>query len=594
MKLHIALTAYIVSLSASSTFSLEGFKCRDYPVANGDSFGPPRTIRVCGVMELESGYSYFPQIENRARPANSLSQRLYGGRDGVWSTLQYQTSSLSNNRHSPNNVPEIHFAGSSKYSLIPPTFRAFRQISLDNIAGSNVLNELGANNVRENKQPMTEQQLNTLAEDVSEMKNSMKDLTTYLKTSFDNQLRHEENINVNLKLDPSFETIVKQFLQLTEQSFGTSNEKKAEPSSTENTEYVESSSEYLSLSSEESTTENGNNSDENTTTKPDENSTENVSNEDEQTSEDFNSWLNHRFGPKVNNRDSDEEIEDMFSLAGEENSPEKSEESFETWFNNVYRRIPTEVPSSENSNSEENTNDSNADTNENTANESNENSKSTEDSNNENEYLENVSSQVSGISKSSEESKVSNENANNNDEANIYYDTIFLPRTVQQTEEASNVEYLENGDRYGYADIHAAQSEEVNWSNCLRLTISVKNFDDNNFRRKCVDQFYARARKASENLAVSESNESGEENTENIVALTDSKKSTERNSNESKSSSETDTPPTDFDETKESSETEAAVTDSNASEENNESASSISDSNLSSENFANDYSYDWP
>ncbi|XP_036334093.1 uncharacterized protein LOC118744836 isoform X1 [Rhagoletis pomonella] len=557
MKVHIALIL-LLSAVAVSARSFGGYKCKEYPIESRDSFTPLplRTVRVCEVIQNGAPPTRFQmasEAEDLVKPLLP-SNTLYGT-GAIWPRQVFQHTPISwpLQSHSYNNVKE-QFIPTHMRSISPSThsFQTFNQIGLNSNNPWSNNNELNPRNMMDVDRSL-QQQLNSLVENVSEVKDSITHLVPYLKNILDilvlqsTQVKSEENLNVNLKLDPSLEGLLRQFLQLTE-------------SSTEMNEEQIGNKILAGIDDEKVTTEDS--SEEKTTEVPNiflASSTEQDTREDSEEAhivagktslESVDSWIRRRFGPSVKPGSGEEEID---KTSEEENSAEKSDESFETWFNYVYRSFLKEKDYNLKASSH-NAHEGG----ENVQNQSRENSK--EDSE-ENGYED-------AVSKSSKNSKEIGEYPVNNDN-NLNYETIFIPKAAQDDKKS---EHLENGDRYDYT---AESNKIVNYvkpdikaSNCIQMALSIATFDDRelfNKYNKCVKDLLHRnnvnqvsERKFEDHLGSTGSKESGEA------------EKTTSNSNESKDSREIESTTRDSNESKESGEIESTTPNSNELEDSDE------------------------
>ncbi|XP_053964417.1 early endosome antigen 1-like [Anastrepha ludens] len=578
----------LFSATTISARSIEGLGCREYPVVTGDPFTPLRTVRVCGSMqEYEAAPNYFPTpFEGQVR--RSLPSDTLYGRDSIWTRPAFQQSPIrwpSPSQSYNNDREQFPQPVTQLMQLFPHALETFKKNDWNSNNPSINNNELNSRNQME-VDHLLQKQMNFIVDDVSEVKDSVKNLVAYLKDILDtlhmqNELRrNEENINVNLKLDPSLEALLKHFLQLIETS--TSKEELQIISNgieeaddnhedTEDSYLPEASTED---SSEEKITEAPSNTEEN--------STERDVEEDQiitegNSLEDVNNWIRFYFGPPLQLHKNEEEIEDLLHKSSEEdNTAEKSDESFESWFNAVYGRV---------SESKEN--------------ESNESSENSKEHSTTKAYEDDTSNPFIATEESIEDT-------DDNDE-NLDYDTYFVPTTMAPIQEETTAEYLENGGRYGYttesnSNVDFIKSKEFNLDSCFEIALSLPNFGNAEVLHKynqCIQALYLSApdeSKETEELkreadsASKGSNESEEsKETESSVKGSDESKESKEtefavtSSDESKESNETESAVTSSDESKESNETESTVTDSDESKESNETESAVTESDESKE-----------
>ncbi|XP_017468147.1 PREDICTED: uncharacterized protein LOC108360397 isoform X2 [Rhagoletis zephyria] len=537
MKVHIALILLLSAVVVRAR-SFGGYKCKEYPIESRDSFTPLplRTVRVCEVIQngvRPTRFQMASEAEDLVKPLLP-SNTLYGT-GAIWPRQVFQHTPISwpLQSHSYNNAKE-QFIPTHMRLISPSThsFQTFNQIGLNS-------NNPWSNNNEQNPRNMMDvdrslqQQLNSLVENVSEVKDSITHLVPYLKNILDilvlqsTQVKSEENLNVNLKLDHSLEGLLRQFLQLTE-------------SSTEMEEEQIGNKILAGIDDEKVTTEDS--SEEKTTEVPNiflASSTEQDTREDSEEAhivagktslESVDSWIRRRFGPSVKPGSGEEEID---KTSEEENSAEKSDESFETWFNYVYRSFLKEKDYNLKASSH-----------------------------NAHEGGENVQNQ-------------SRENSKEDSEENGYEDAVSKSSKNSKeiaAQEDKKSEYLENGDRYDYT---AESNKIVNYvkpdikaSNCIQMALSIATFDDRelfNKYNKCVKDLLDRNNvnqvsetKFEDHLGSTGSKESGE------VEKTTS------NSNESKDSREIESTTRDSNESKESGEIESTTPNSNESEDSDE------------------------
>ncbi|XP_054738533.1 protein PFC0760c-like [Anastrepha obliqua] len=564
----------LFSATTISARSIEGYGCREYPVVTGDPLTPLRTVRVCGSMqEYEAAPNYFPTpFEGQVR--RSLpSDTLYGPPRQAFqqSPISWPSPSQSYN----NDRAQFPQPLTQRMQLFPDALETFQKNDWNSNNPSINNNELNSRNQME-VDHLLQKQMNFIVDDVSEVKDSVKNLVPYLKDILDtlhtqNELRRsEENINVNLKLDPSLEALLKQFLQLIE----TKNSKEelqiisnGIEEADDNHEDAEDS--YLPEvstedSSEEKITEAPSNTEENSTERDDE---EDQIITEGNSLEDVNNWMRFYFGPPLQLHKNEEELEDLLHKSSEENnSAEKSDESFESWFNAVYGRV---------SESKEN--------------ESNESSGNSKEHSTTKAYEDDTSNPFIATEESIEDT---------DDD----YDTYFVPTTMVPIQEETTAEYLENGGRYGYttesnSNVDSIKSEEFNLDSCFEIALSISSFGDAEVLHrynKCLQALYLSApdeSKETEELkretdSASKGSNESEESKETESAVKGSDESKESNetesavtsSDESKESNETESAVTSSDESKESKETESAVTSSDESKESNETESAVTSS----------------
>nr|XP_036221669.1 silent chromatin protein ESC1 isoform X2 [Bactrocera oleae] len=585
MKLKIALIA-LLSVATSSALSLEGFKCRDHTVMTGDPVAPRRTVRICGVQDYDAPPSFldFPkifEIEQKARNNDA-------------------TNSYNNNAFWPNRgylrSPRPSYA---RWPLAPQQILAAAPAT----HGATTGYPTNSRHLMEAER-LLQEKLRSITEDTSEIKSSVNEVVTNIKNMLDTLLiqnanqQKDINVNVNLKLEPSLEALLRDFMALIKNEVNSEDNK--EPTSTERIEdssddNSEDNASFYSTaytnekSSEEQVTEAQVDSAEHSTEKD---ATEEY--EGNSSVEDFDKWMREHFGPIVKTSTYDEDTDN----SEQENSVERSEESFESWFNAVYRKQTTETPT-DYSSLDQRTHNS-AQSQENVQKESVENTQE-----NNNQYLDvTFDSKFDDIIKSSEENTVSLETTESNEETGSYnYDYIFVPTTMHSLEPSEIVEEVVNGDRYNYATemeekikmqqkFHCNQTayfSNLNGSGLLRERLikcltAYKNtiiIDDPLFRHSDGD---TKETEETDTVVIdSNESESSEETPSPIIVSNESKSSEETNkvvteSNESKSIEETEIRFDDSNESKSSEETPSPIIVSNESKSSEETNKVVTES----------------
>ncbi|XP_011185413.3 myb-like protein X [Zeugodacus cucurbitae] len=596
MKLKIALIA-LLSVSAISALSLEGFKCREHNVMTGDLMRPVRTVRICGVEDYVEPPSFLDfkkitEIADELQAHKNHATNSYGN-TGYWP-----------NRDASHSTPPAY----ARWPLLPQT------TNNDGVQFSTIYRGLAvqpptyeaAGNYPTNSRDLTvverllQEKLRSLTADTSEMKNSMNDVVAHMKTILTTSLMQKDNqpqdinVNVNFKLDPALEVLLRDFMALLKSDVNRDAES-AESSATEriedNSEGDDSSFSTVNVndnSAEEQVTEAAVDSAEQTT-EPDSMEGYNFNGSEE----DLDDWLRLHFGPIVKTPTYDEDTDDSES----KNSAEKSEESFESWFNAVYRKHTTETPTDKQTQNSQESQEMNVQK------ESVENS---QENDNQYEYTEYIDADMNPVVYN-EETTISEETTESSEEA------LFVPTTMNSLQSSETVELFENGDKYNYATgipekLAAQQKRECMDRAYLTYWNDSELLRKNLLKCHSLEQVSLGIEESKENdetdAAVTDSNESksSEETETPINDSNESKSSAEtetpiNDSNESKSSAETETPINDSNESKSSAETEATITESNESKSSEETETPINELEDSSEIEYFDYPsyrlHDW-
>ncbi|XP_039955377.1 nestin-like [Bactrocera tryoni] len=587
MGLKIALIA-LLSVATSSALSLEGFKCRDHNVMTGDPVTPIRTVRICGVQDYAAPPSYLDfqkimEIEQKAR--DNYATNSYGN-NGFWRNRGLLRSPRPSYARWPlapqqtnNESEELLSTLIKSLAVAPATYGAAR----NNPTNSRDLMEA---------ERLLQEKLRSITEDTSEIKSSVNKVNTNIKNILDTLLmqnanqQKDMNVNINLKLDPAFEALLRDFMALFKNEVISEGNEESTSTARIQGSSDESSDDYASFFSTAYTNENMSSEEQVTEAQVDsaELSTERDATEE---IEDINSWLRLHFGPIVKTPTYDEDTDN----SEQENETEKPEESFESWFNANYRRLHTTEAPTDYSSLDEQTYNSQG---------SQEHVQKGSEENN-NRYIDIYSdNELDDIIKSSEENTVSEETTESSEEAdNNNYDAVFVPTTMNSLESSEIVEQLENGDTYNYATATDEQMKTQQKTLCVMMAFQSSSNDLDLLREnldKCStehqkfivigDATDANESKSSEETEtpLNDSNESkSSEETETPIGVSNESKSSEETgnfvteSNESKSSEETETPIGVSNESKSSEERVNFVTESNESKSSEETETPIVD-----------------
>ncbi|XP_018786168.1 PREDICTED: uncharacterized protein LOC108967312 [Bactrocera latifrons] len=561
MALKIALIA-LLSVATSSALSLEGFKCRDHNVMTGDPVTPIRTVRICGVQDYAAPPSYLDfqkisEIEQKARDnyaTNSYGSNTFWPNRGLLRppTPSYARWPLAP-RQTNNESEELLSTLIKSLAVAPATYGVPRS------------NPTNSRDLMETER-MLQEKLRSITEDTSEIKSSVNKVGTNIKNMLETLLmqnanqQKDINVNINLKLDPAFEALLRDIMALIKNEVISEGNEESTSTEPMQDSSDENSDDYGSFFSKAYTNENTSSEEQVTEAQVDsaEHSAERDATEE---IEDINSWLRLHFGPIVKTPTYDEDTDS----SEQENETEKPEESFESWFNANYRRLhTTEAPTDYNSLDEQTYNSQGSQ--EHVQNGSEENN---------NRYIDIYSdNELDDIITSSEENTVIEETTESSEEAeNNNYDAIFVPTTMNSLESSETVAQLENGDRYNYATPTDEQMKTQQKTLCVMKAFQT-NLNDLDLLRENLDKC------RTEFIIIDDANDANEskssEETETPMGVSNESKSSEETknfvteSNESKSSEETETPLNDSNESKSSEETGNFVTESNESKSSEE------------------------
>ncbi|XP_019844981.3 uncharacterized protein LOC105223836 [Bactrocera dorsalis] len=547
MALKIALIA-LLSVATSSALSLEGFKCRDHNVMTGDPMTPIRTVRICGVQDYAAPPSYLDfqkisEIEQKAR--DNYATHSYGNRNLLRSPRPSYTRWPLAPQQTNNESEELLSALIKSLAVAPATYGAAR----NNPTNSRDLMEA---------ERLLQEKLRSITEDTNEIKSSVNKVDTNIKNMLESLLmqnanqQKDINVNINLKLDPAFEALLRDFMVLLKNEV--ISEGNEESTSTERIQdgSDEKSDDYASFFSTAYTNENNSSEEQVTEAQVDsaEHSTERDATEE---IEDINTWLRLHFGPIVKTPTYDEDTDN----SEQENETEKPEESFESWFNANYRRLhTTEAPTDYNSWDEQTYNSQG----------SQEHVRKGSEENN-NRYID-IYTELDDIITSSEENTVSEETTESSEEAdNNNYDAIFVPTTMNPVDSSETVEQLENGDKYNYAMATDEKMKMQQKSLCVMKAFQT-NLNDLDLLRENLDRCRTEYQKFIVIGDATDSNESkSSEETQSPLIVSEA---VVTESNESKSSEETETPIGVSNESNSSEERVNFVTESNESKSSEE------------------------
>ncbi|XP_004522842.1 dentin sialophosphoprotein [Ceratitis capitata] len=597
MLYKIALITLLSITTTISARSLEGYKCREQTILTEDPLTPLRTVRICGVMDYPTGrtnyYQTVADIGEKVHPSAPTSNyfnRRYSS-SGAWPSQdqRFQRTFSPPFSHWPAQPVQTESNESEKLLLnffksMQPLNEPKFEVAATNYP-SNTASTLNADKLLE-VQRFNEQSVNTIAEEATEIKSSVTDVVAQMKNMLGTLLlakakQAEEstiNINVNLKLDSSFQSLLQDFLVLAKADMDSgknvATDESAENVSVDNNNNDENDDNNVlgrQDNSEEHVTQEQIDSEESSNESDDKEDSEAKS-----SSEDFDTWFRIHFGPSVKLHHTEEDTDNDDGEA--DNSSEKSEESFESWFNAVYRKYAT-VEEKDYETPEESTTNAQA---------SNEiiQSENIDSSNENNSHNEHDEWKI--VEEEQKSAEVNSEDSNDDNDDNNDYATFFVPTTMDPTQRDVSAEFLLNDNKYLYSTENNFNYDEISEHvklSCLLEALSLDSYIT------CLKRNFEEQDERVEIGDNSDSASDSQESAETEGDTTDSSESKESaetegdttDSSESKESGETVGDTTDSSESKESGETESATTDSSESKESGETEGATTDSSESKE-----------
>ncbi|XP_011199999.2 uncharacterized protein LOC105223837 [Bactrocera dorsalis] len=293
MKTEIFFIA-LLSAATISALSLEGYKCSEHVILTGNPVTPIRTVRICGVQDYEASPSYVnyqisTEFEKTAYPLVTL--------DGFLNSLNSVNPSLSSASAPPQLTSnELQQLSPVIFQAVPILTRFYEALKHTSSRDT----DLNSSNFEE-KYQVVEQKLSSIAEDASQTKRLFDAAAVSVKNILDALMntKAQRDIDVNVHLEPSFEALLKKFLEVV-----------TVDKTTEQLVDVHTAN-PTAVSKESNSNENDNEEHENT----------------EETTEDYNSWIRLHFGPVTTTTTSPTATEDYSDESFYSTSNESSEEN---------------------------------------------------------------------------------------------------------------------------------------------------------------------------------------------------------------------------------------------------------------------------
>ncbi|XP_018786167.1 PREDICTED: uncharacterized protein LOC108967311 [Bactrocera latifrons] len=263
MKTEIFLIA-LLSAATISALSLEGYKCSDHVILTANPVTPIRTVRICGVQDYAVAPSYVNYqtstgFEKTAFPLVTLDGFL----NNLNSVNPLLSSASATAQLTSNELQQLSAVIFQAVPILTRLYETPKHPSSSDI-------DLNSSDLKE-KYEVAEQKLSSIAEDAAQTKRTYEEAAASVKNIFDalTNTKAERDIDVNVHLEPSFEALLKKFLQVVTVDMTT-----AEPVDVHTPKPT-------TVSTQSNSDEHDNEEHENT----------------EETTEDYNSWIRLHFGP---------------------------------------------------------------------------------------------------------------------------------------------------------------------------------------------------------------------------------------------------------------------------------------------------------